>query len=159
MSSADGQEQIRIDKWLWRARFFKSRSQASVVCSAGRVRIDGVSIAKAHATVRPGQVLTFVKDRHVRVIKVLAIPVRRGPASEAQACYEDLSPPEVATRLPGAGPSGPVTPSTGGIMDRNHLGRIGKRPTKKDRRQMESVVDDRHLRDGGDGAQLPRDGD
>jgi len=115
--------QIRIDKWLWRARFFKSRSQATTVCSAGRVRIDGTPVAKAHATVRPGQVLTFVKERHVRVIKVLAIPIRRGPAPEAQACYEDLSPPETAVAMP-----------------KNHARRTGPRPTKKQRRQMDNFA-------------------
>lgn len=113
-------EQIRLDKWLWRARFFKSRSLAATVCSSGRVRIDGTPVAKAHATVRPGQVLTFVKERHVRVIKVLAIPTRRGPAPEAQACYEDLAPPESAVAMPG----GPAR-------------RVGPRPTKKNRRKID----------------------
>lgn len=123
MTALSETEQIRIDKWLWRARFFKSRSQATTVCSAGRVRIDGTPIAKAHATVRPGQVLTFVKERHVRVIKVLAIPNRRGPAPEAQACYEDLSPPEQAVAMPN-----------------QTSRRAGPRPTKKQRRQMENFA-------------------
>ncbi|MEO1249164.1 MAG: RNA-binding S4 domain-containing protein [Pseudomonadota bacterium] len=123
MTTGQETEQIRLDKWLWRARFFKSRSLAATVCSSGRVRIDGTPVAKAHATVRPGQVLTFVKERHVRVIKVLAIPTRRGPAPEAQACYEDLAPPETALAMPGGPPR-----------------RVGRRPTKKDRRQMDQFA-------------------
>ncbi|WP_020398458.1 RNA-binding S4 domain-containing protein [Kordiimonas gwangyangensis] len=84
--------QIRLDKWLWHARFFKSRSIASTVCKARKVRIDGTVAEKASATVRPGQVLTFPQGAYIRVVKVLAPGVRRGPAAEAQSLYEDLSP-------------------------------------------------------------------
>lgn len=86
--------QIRLDKWLWHARFFKSRSIASTVCKARKVRIDGTVAEKASATVRPGQVLTFPQGAYIRVVKVLAPGVRRGPATEAQSLYEDLSPVE-----------------------------------------------------------------
>ncbi len=84
--------QIRLDKWLWHARFFKSRSIASTVCKARKVRIDGAVAEKASATVRPGQVLTFPQGAYIRVVKVLAPGTRRGPATEAQTLYEDLSP-------------------------------------------------------------------
>ena len=84
--------QIRLDKWLWHARFFKSRSIASTVCKARKVRIDGTVAEKASATVRPGQVLTFPQGAYIRVVKILAPGVRRGPAPEAQSLYEDLSP-------------------------------------------------------------------
>jgi len=86
--------QIRLDKWLWHARFFKSRSIASTVCKARKVRIDGTVAEKASAAVRPGQVLTFPQGAYIRVVKVLAPGTRRGPATEAQTLYEDLSPVE-----------------------------------------------------------------
>ena len=119
---------IRIDKWLWHARFFKSRTLASALCAGGKVRLDGAAVAKAHTPVRPGQVLTFVQGRYVRVIKVLAIGARRGPASEAQALYEDLSPPvpETAMPKPGAGVGG---------RDRG-----AGRPTKKQRRVTDRLI-------------------
>ncbi|MBT3765152.1 MAG: RNA-binding S4 domain-containing protein [Rhodospirillales bacterium] len=105
---------LRIDKWLWYARFFKSRSLAAKVCAAKPVRVNSVLITKAHAVIRPGDVLTFSKGDHIRVIKVLALGTRRGPAKEAQSLYEDLSPPQPraskktgltspASRLPGSG--------------------------------------------------------
>lgn len=82
---------IRMDKWLWQARFFKTRALASQVCLAGRVRVNGVKITKAHFAVRPGHVLTFPQGRRVRVVRVLALGVRRVSAKEAAMLYEDLS--------------------------------------------------------------------
>jgi ribosome-associated heat shock protein Hsp15 len=90
---------IRLDKWLWHARFVKTRSLAAKLC-AGGVRIDGNLVAKAGATVRPGQVLTFALGRHVRVIELVAIGDRRGPAEEARTLYRDLAPPTAETALP-----------------------------------------------------------
>jgi ribosome-associated heat shock protein Hsp15 len=84
---------IRVDKWLFQARFFKSRAAASRLVEAGRVRLDGRPIDKAHRALRPGDVLTFPQGREVRVIKVVALGARRGPASEARTLYEDLHPP------------------------------------------------------------------
>jgi ribosome-associated heat shock protein Hsp15 len=82
---------LRMDKWLWQARFFKTRALASRVCLAGRVRVNGVKITKAHFAVRPGHVLTFPQGRLVRVVRVLALGVRRVSAKEAAMLYEDLS--------------------------------------------------------------------
>jgi ribosome-associated heat shock protein Hsp15 len=84
---------LRLDKWLWFARFCKSRSQASRLCAAGRLRLDGVLVHKAHQLVRPGAVLTFPLGPHIRVVRVLALGVRRGPPAEARGLYEDLEPP------------------------------------------------------------------
>jgi ribosome-associated heat shock protein Hsp15 len=81
---------IRLDKWLWQARFFKTRALASKLCASGRVRVDGVVIKKAHYGIRPGFVLTFPQARKIRVIRVLALGERRGPASEAATLYEEL---------------------------------------------------------------------
>jgi ribosome-associated heat shock protein Hsp15 len=98
----------RLDKWLWFARFCKSRTLASKLCAAGKVRIDGEIVHKAHYLVRPGVVLTFPQGPHIRVVRVLQIGTRRGPATEARTLYEDLSPPRSAApgdaqREPGAG--------------------------------------------------------
>lgn len=83
----------RLDKWLWSARFFKSRTGAAALCAAGKIRMSGRVISKAHVTVRVGDVLTFPLGRHIRVVKVLQLAARRGPATEARSLYEDLNPP------------------------------------------------------------------
>lgn len=106
---------LRVDKWLWWARFFKTRSLAARVV-AGGIRVNGTRTDKARTAIRPGDTLTFAQGRTVRVIKVIALGHRRGPAPEAAALYEDLAPPE------------PPKP------------RVGPRPTKKDRRDMDQSL-------------------
>ena len=86
------EHRLRLDKWLWYARFYKSRALASGACATGRMRVNGVSITKAHQAVKAGDVLTFPQGPHIRVIRVLSLGVRRGPASEARLLYEDLAP-------------------------------------------------------------------
>lgn len=83
----------RIDKWLWCARFFKSRSLAAGACNEGRIRVSGQPVSKAHHAVKPGDVLTFAQGPHIRVVRIAALAVRRGPAVEARALYDDLAPP------------------------------------------------------------------
>ena len=83
---------LRIDKWLWQTRFFKTRSMAAELVTKGRVRVDGQRVSKPGRAVAVGQVLTFPQGDAVRVVRVLGLPVRRGPASEAQALYEDIGP-------------------------------------------------------------------
>ncbi|EWY37339.1 tRNA synthetase RNA-binding protein [Skermanella stibiiresistens SB22] len=114
---------LRLDKWLWYARFFKTRSLAAKLCAAGAVRIGGTPVTKAHHAVKPGDVLTFAQGRHIRIIKVLALAARRGPAPEARALYEDLSPPAPETAMPR---SAERAPGSG-------------RPTKADRRATERL--------------------
>ncbi len=87
------EESVRLDKWLWWARFFKTRTLAAKVVSSG-VRVNGVRTDKPKTLVRPGDTLTFAQNRDVRVIRVEELGVRRGPAAEAQALYEDLDPPK-----------------------------------------------------------------
>lgn len=82
---------VRIDKWLWRARFFKSRSLATQFVARGKVRINRERTRKAGRELRAGDVLTFMLHRNVRVVRVLAPGERRGPAAEARQLYEDLS--------------------------------------------------------------------
>ena len=82
---------MRLDKYLWFVRATKTRSEAQRLAEDGRLRIDGRPVDRAHATVRVGQVLTFARGSAVRVLRVEALPTRRGPAPEAQACYLDLT--------------------------------------------------------------------
>ena len=83
---------LRLDKWFWYARFIKSRSLATKLCNSGKVRVNGSLIKKAHQSVTPGDVLTFSVGPNIRVIKIIKLGNRRGPAKEAQALYEDLQP-------------------------------------------------------------------
>lgn len=87
---APAPDAIRLDKWLWQARFFKTRALASKLCMSGRVRVDGIVVRKAHYGIRPGLVLTFPQSRKIRVIRVLGLGDRRGPASEAAKLYEEI---------------------------------------------------------------------
>jgi ribosome-associated heat shock protein Hsp15 len=90
----DPSASLRLDKWLWFARFFKTRSLAAAQITAGHVRVNGTRAAKPAQAVRPGDTLTFPQGRAVRVVRIRDLPVRRGPAPEARACYDDLSPPQ-----------------------------------------------------------------
>ena len=121
----EAKAKIRVDKWLWHARLFKSRSLAGEVAASGSLRIDGIKVSKASQTVSPGVVLTFPKAGYIRMIQVDAIGTRRGPAAEAVELYTDLDPPQprpretepkAAEREPGAG-----------------------RPTKRDRREIDAL--------------------
>jgi ribosome-associated heat shock protein Hsp15 len=81
---------VRLDKFLWFVRVVKTRSNAQDIAEGGHLRIDGRPTTRAHAEVRVGQVLSFPLHDKVCVLRVEALPTRRGPASEAQACYTDL---------------------------------------------------------------------
>ena len=87
-------QKLRIDKWLWHARFFKTRSLAAKIVSGGKLRVNGQPISKPAYMVTALDVLTFPQANDVRVIKVLAMGERRGPAPEAQLLYDDLDPPK-----------------------------------------------------------------
>lgn len=90
MPGSDG-DGLRLDKWLWQARFFKTRPIAARLAEKGRIRINRMAVTKPHYRLRPGDVLTFPQGSTIRVVRVLALGTRRGPASEAQALYEDLT--------------------------------------------------------------------
>ena len=81
---------LRIDKWLWQARFFKTRSLAAEVAEGGHIRVNGQPITRASREVGPGDTLTFRQDKRIRLIRVLGTGVRRGPASEATTLFIDL---------------------------------------------------------------------
>ena len=115
---------LRLDKWLWFARFVKTRSLATKLIVDGRMRVNGIPTQKAHYTVKVGDVLTFPLGPHIRVIKVAALGSRRGPAPEAQALYEDLDPPRPAAQQQAANtPFEERMPGSG-------------RPTKRDGRRI-----------------------
>ena len=131
MSSSSSDTSLRIDKWLWYARFFKTRSLATKLVASGKLRLNGEVMSKPHRHIQMGQILTFAQANHIRVIQIDAVATRRGPASEAAELYTDLSPPDVKKskddkalsadfekRNPGAG-----------------------RPTKKDRRITQKLKD------------------
>ena len=81
---------MRLDKWLWHARFFKSRTLAARYIEKSRCRIDGSVVDKPHAAVAPDMVLTFALGPRVRVVRIVALGVRRGPAPEARALYAEI---------------------------------------------------------------------
>ena len=81
---------MRLDVFLWYARLAKTRSAAQALAVEGRLRLDGRAIDRAHAPVRVGNVLTFAQAGRVRVLRVEALPHRRGPAPEALGCYQEL---------------------------------------------------------------------
>jgi ribosome-associated heat shock protein Hsp15 len=82
---------MRLDRFLWWSRLAKTRGVAQALAESGSFRIDGRRIERAHCPVRVGDILTFMgSNSRVRVVRVLALPRRRGPAPEAQECYRDL---------------------------------------------------------------------
>ncbi len=81
----------RLDKWLWCARFLKGRADCAALVALGGIRINRQVTEKAHARLRAGDVLTVPLRGQVRVIKVVALADRRGPAAEAVGLYEDVS--------------------------------------------------------------------
>ena len=113
-------EKLRVDKWLWHARFFKTRTLAAKVVAGGHLRVNSRKTEKSSTCVVAGDVLTFAQEKRIRVIKVIALGTRRGPASEAQLLYEDLTPPQEYD---------PSTPKFDGKG----------RPTKKDRRAIQHL--------------------
>lgn len=93
-------DRVRLDKWLFFARFFKTRGLAAEVISKGRLRLNGQRQSKPGHAIRPGDVLTFPMGKLIRVIRVLDTGERRGPAVQAQTLYLDLAPPDPATASP-----------------------------------------------------------
>ena len=81
----------RIDKWLWHARFYRTRVLAQAAATKGLVRLNGHRVEKSSVDVEPGDVLTLPKGREVVVVRVIGLAERRGPASEAQRLYEILT--------------------------------------------------------------------
>jgi ribosome-associated heat shock protein Hsp15 len=81
---------MRLDRFLWYVRIVKTRSAAQALCEKGLLRIDGRRVERSAASVRVGSILAFPIQGKVRVLRVEALPIRRGPPGEARLCYEDL---------------------------------------------------------------------
>jgi ribosome-associated heat shock protein Hsp15 len=116
--------EVRADKWLWAARFFKSRTLAAGACDGGKVDVNGQA-AKPSKLIRPGDRIEIALPASRRIARVRALSDRRGPAAQAASLYEDLTPPPppreerplpVASRPRGAG-----------------------RPSKRDRRLLDRL--------------------
>ncbi|MGB0839084.1 MAG: RNA-binding S4 domain-containing protein [Chitinophagales bacterium] len=127
-------EKIRVDKWLWAVRVFKTRSLASEACKAGRVKIEGKSVKPSYQ-LKLEETVSVQKGQEKRIVKAIKLIEKRVGAKIAVACYEDFSPPPpprpkdlqkavfydfpVALRKRGTG-----------------------RPTKKERRELDNIVED-----------------
>lgn len=81
---------MRIDRYLHCIRLVKSRTLAQGLIETGFVRVDGRRVEKSSEEVREGSVIALPLHERIRVLKVLSLPERRGPASEARLCYEEL---------------------------------------------------------------------
>jgi ribosome-associated heat shock protein Hsp15 len=114
----------RLDKWLWFARVVKTRTLAAGLVEDGKVRINRTKIVKPSQSVRIGDVLTVSVGPRVRLLKVVALGVRRGPPSEAQTLFTDLTPPPQPQPGPAVAQAAERAPGAG-------------RPTKRERREME----------------------
>ena len=90
---------MRIDRYLHCIRLVKSRTLAQGVIDTGYVRIDGKRVEKVSEQVRVGSTIALPLRGEVRVLRVLALPQRRGPAGEARACYEELAIDEASRRF------------------------------------------------------------
>ncbi len=122
-------ETLRIDKWLWQARFFKSRTLAAKFVQTGKLRVNGSAISKAHVMLKPEDVLTFPSGPYIRLIRVIKMGERRGPAPEARTLYEDLDPPQPKAKKPKDPAVAERDPGTG-------------RPTKRERRKMDQWLEE-----------------
>jgi ribosome-associated heat shock protein Hsp15 len=83
---------IRLDKLLWFLRFARSRSIAQAMVETGHIRLDGRRVTRSSCAVHAGATLVLPVGERIEVIRLLSLPLRRGPAPEAQACYVRLDP-------------------------------------------------------------------
>jgi len=131
MIAASGTERLRIDKWLWAARFYRTRSLAAAAVEAGQVRVAGERVKPSRA-VRAGETVEVRKAGHARTLEVTGLDDSRGSASDAAQLYREREDSrtaredEVARRRAAAA----GTPQSSG------------RPTKRDRRKLENFLDE-----------------
>lgn len=127
MDSQAEQERSRIDKWLWAARFFKTRALAVAAVETGKVQVNGVRVKPAKI-LAAGDTLTLRLGPYQHVVEVLALSNRRGPASEAQKLYreeEESRAKRAALALE--------------LKAQAQTSELKGRPTKKDRREIERL--------------------
>jgi len=125
VNSAEDGDSSRLDKWLWFARFYKTRSLATAAIVGGKVHLNGERVKPARG-VGPGDRITLSLDGVVAEFEVLGIPKRRGPAPEARTHYEE-TPASAARRAQ--------------LRDQQRLAQLSRprpdtRPDKRDRRRL-----------------------
>jgi ribosome-associated heat shock protein Hsp15 len=115
----------RLDKWLWAARFFKSRTQAATACDGGKVDVNEQAAKPARA-VRPGDLLHITLRHGRRIVRIRLLSERRGPGAAAALLYEDLTPPP--------------PPREERVPPAVYRPRGAGRPTKRERRLLERIT-------------------
>lgn len=134
-ATANHPENQRLDKWLWYIRAVKSRTLAASLVTDGKVRVNRIKTEKPSLSIKPGDVITLNVRGNIRVLEVLQLGVRRGPASEAALLFKELTEP-APTASSGAGATVPLqSPSPA------HRDPGTGRPTKRDRRQIDRFLD------------------
>ncbi|MCF8298587.1 MAG: RNA-binding S4 domain-containing protein [Saprospiraceae bacterium] len=123
------EEGVRIDKWLWAVRLFKTRSQATDACKSGKIKIDGKTV-KASREVKIGETISFNKDHITRTVKVKELLKNRVGAKLVEIYLEDLTPDEEYNKQ-----------KLVNIRNFEFRGRGIGRPTKRDRRDIEKLKD------------------
>ncbi|MBL4726911.1 MAG: RNA-binding S4 domain-containing protein [Rhizobiaceae bacterium] len=132
MANGATENKLRIDKWLWFARVAKTRTLAKKLVTTGKIRVDSNKITSASFSVNPGHVLTIAQERKILIYEILELGSRRGPYSEAQLLYNDLSPiVEPAEKQATAYDKGSIS--------------TGKRPDKRQRRQLQALKQENML--------------
>ncbi len=126
---APANDKLRIDKYLWAIRVYKTRSIATEACKAGKVKMGGQSLKPAHI-VKIGDLYAIQKDQQKKIFKVLALLEKRVDASKAAPFFEDLTPPELDSKL--------VSVFNAPVLKRE---RGSGRPTKRDRREIDDLQD------------------
>jgi ribosome-associated heat shock protein Hsp15 len=115
---------VRIDKWLWAARFFKSRTLAAGACDGGKVDVNDQAVKPSRA-IRPGDLVAITLPRGRKLVRVESLSDRRGPASHAALLYTDLTPPPPPRQFRAAPPV--------------YRPRGAGRPTKRERRLIDRL--------------------
>jgi ribosome-associated heat shock protein Hsp15 len=125
-------QKVRIDKWLWAVRIFKSRTQATDACQAGRVSLNGHN-AKPSANVQRGQTIQVKKEGFNLIYKVIDLLQKRASAEIAAPCYQNITPADEMNKFK----DWFVSNATGEFRERG-----AGRPTKRERRDIDTFKDD-----------------
>jgi ribosome-associated heat shock protein Hsp15 len=128
---ADDSNSVRVDKWLWAARFFKTRSLATEAVAGGKVEVNGER-AKPAKSVKPGDEIRLRLPPYEHILIIRALAERRGPASVAQGLYEETEASAAERRR--LTEQLRMSPAAFVFEDRG-------RPTKKDRRELTKFVE------------------
>lgn len=134
MTNSQQLEKIRIDKWLWAVRMFKTRSLATDACNAGRVKINGDSVKPAR-NIAIGETITMQFGQDKKILKVVQLIENRVSFAIASTCYEDFSPPPIPRKITQQDSVFHPLPTA---MRERGTGR----PTKKERRSLDDFIHD-----------------